>query len=117
MDGAIVEFSQIFILCSKRKIQRHQKKLLEKQTKRFPTKLSDFFISHCAQIHSIMKILLISFYRIFVFLRDAMNRASQTDFVYKYDRECFIRNYRGPFMGKTVPADLKKVGKGVQYYS
>ena len=50
MDGAIVEFSQIFILYSKRKIQHHQKKLLEKQTKRFPTKLFDF--SHCAQIHS-----------------------------------------------------------------
>ena len=42
MDGAIVEFSQIFILYSKRKIQHHQKKLLEKQTKRFPTKLFDF---------------------------------------------------------------------------
>ena len=50
MDGAIVEFSQIFILYSKRKIQHHQKKLLEKQTKRFPTKHFDF--SHCAQIHS-----------------------------------------------------------------
>jgi len=42
MAGAIVEFSQIFILYSKRKIQHHQKKLLEKQTKRFPTKLFDF---------------------------------------------------------------------------
>ena len=42
MDGAIVEFSQTFILYSKRKIQHHQKKLLEKQTKRFPTKLFDF---------------------------------------------------------------------------
>ena len=50
MDGAIGEFSQIFILYSKRKIQHHQKKLLEKQTKRFPTKHFDF--SHCAQIHS-----------------------------------------------------------------
>ena len=63
MDGAIVEFSQIFILYSKRKIQHHQKKLLEKQTKRFPTKLFDFLF------HIVLKYTLLWKYYLSVFIK------------------------------------------------
>ena len=51
MDGVIVVSSQIFILYSKRKIQHHQKKLLEKQTKHFRIKLFDFLFDIVLEIH------------------------------------------------------------------
>ena len=123
MDGAIVEFSQIFILYSKRKIQHHQKKLLEKQTKRFPTKLFDFLFHIVLKYTLLWKFYLLAFikflhchailwpglYRRILSISTAVNVSSET---------IVVRSWVRRFQADTnFQLTRRKVGKGVQYYS